>query len=296
MSIVSVHELSPKREATLDILAGWQREYVRAFLVRSDTADENIVAVRYASGVPAAGAAHPHDARAYLIRKQVAQATSTEDGRKLWIVTCNYATLKKEQKKKLTHPLDRPYEIDWVGETFQTIAEKDIFGKGIMNSAGQYFDPPIQVDDVRPVLTITRNEATFDGSLAEQYQNSINNAPFFGGAAYTVKCKSIKAKRVIEEFAASEGSEVEVEFWTVTYEFHYNRDTWWLPPLDQGRYELDSGGDKLVSIKDSDGAAVNDPVPLDGAGHQVPPNDLPGGAVFFRYRYYTEMNFNNFNF
>lgn len=301
MAITSVREISPARDNVLDVLAGWKREYTRAFLVRSDTAAENIVTVRTASAggnsVPIAMSGHPNDTRAKLVRKLVKQSISSEAARKLWLVTCQYSTLNREQQKKNTHPLDRPWEIEWDGETFQTIAEQDLFGNPINNSAGQYFDPPVQVDNVRPTLVIQRNEASFNGSLALQYQEAINSDPFFGGAPYTVKCKKIKSKRVIEEWAPATGEDpIEVEYWPTTYEFHYWYRTWWLFPLDQGRYEHQSGQPELVSIKDSDGIPVVDPVPLNGFGLQVPPADLPQGAFFMTYRYYRELPFAAFGF
>lgn len=300
MSIVWVREISGARSRSLDVSSSeWVRDYTRAFRVLSDDPNENIVLVSTASAggvaIPDVFTQHPHDNRSFLFRKDTRPVGSEEYKRKLWQVTCGYSVTKRPQD--FVHPLDRPWEIDYDGESYQTIAEFDKFGTGAMNSAGQYFDPPLQVDNTRGVLTITRNEPFFDGDLVRTYQESINSDTFLGGPPYTVKCKRIKAKRVFENFQISEGVEpLVVEYWPTTYEFHYWYKTWWLFPLDQGRYELDSGGTSLVSIKDSDDTAVVDPVPLDGAGHQVPPASLPGGAVFMTYRYYRELPFGPLGF
>lgn len=294
MAIFSVTEMSPARQHALDVFAK-TREYTRAFKVLSTVADEDITLVRKAA--PAYWSTHPHDASVVLFRKLTGQAGPTEAWRKLWIVTCNYAIPPKGNFQE--HPLDRPWEIEYNGETFQTIAEFDKFGFGATNSAGQYFDPPLQVDNTRGVLTVTRNEPWPNDMAIQDYQEGINEDLFLGGPPYTVKLKRVRTKRVIEAWVPPLAEEpIDVEFWPHTYEFHYWWKTWWLFPLDQGRYEKGGSGtdtdcdmDHLVSIKDCDGMPVVDPVPLDGGGLALAPSTLPQSAVFLTKRYYRELPF-----
>lgn len=293
MAIVRVREISPQRQHVVDVFAK-TRDYTRAFTVLSDTADESLPAIRTASAggqsIPLFWSVHPDDPFVVCFRKAVQQALNSEFARKFWLVTCNYAIKPKNNFEE--HPLDRPWEIEYNGETFQTIAEFDKFSIGALNSAGQYFDPPLQVDNTRGVLRITRNEPWPNTVAANNYQEAINSDVFLGGAPYTVKLKRVTYKRVIEQWVPPLAEDpIDVEYWPHSYEFHYWWKTWWLFPLDQGRYELGSGEGDLVSIKDSEGVPVVDPVPLDGAGHQVPPASLPGAAVFLTKRYYPELPF-----
>jgi hypothetical protein len=53
-------------------------------------------------------------------------------------------------------------------------------GVPVLNTALDPFDPPLMEDDPRPVLTIVRNEATWNQALQSQYRNAVNSDPFAG--------------------------------------------------------------------------------------------------------------------
>lgn len=237
------------------------------------------------------------DTRAYCISKQAEQVTSDDASEtKTWNVTLEFSTLSREQQKRLVSPLARPYEISYSHEHFQEVVEKDVNDQAILNTAGEYFDPPIERDASRPVLTITRNEAEFPTGIANSYANAINSDYFQGGIAGTVKVFNISGQRVVEEFDGEE-----IDYWKMTYEFHYKKDGWQRKILSQGRSQLvldiESELPKLEKITyENSGDQVVDPVPLDEDGARIDPEDLPDAAYFIPVDVYESMPFSAFGF
>src|SRR5207245_2866104 len=82
--------------------------------------------------------------------------------------------------------------------TKQSTVWKDAYGKGILNSAGQYFDPPPMMDDSRPRLSIARNEPVFNPAIAINYQDAVNTDGFLGFTAGQVRVSGISASNESE--------------------------------------------------------------------------------------------------
>lgn len=168
--------------------------------------------------------------------------------------------------EQMDNPLLRPAVIEWDSETFRKPIEEDITGRWITNSTLlEKFDPPIERDDSYLKLTISRNEASFDATLAAMFQHSVNEDSFFGFDPITVLCRRIRSS------TASEGKTF---FWRTSYEFAIRYDpevssgsgkqpTWDLELLDSGYYFL-SGG--LRRILENDGSPSSKPRLLDNAG------------------------------
>jgi hypothetical protein len=155
--------------------------------------------------------------------------------------------------------------MTWGFSQFTRPVAKDLDGKAIQNSAGEWFDPPPEIDDSRPILTIQRNQALWSPALAIQYQDAINSEPFLGFAKGVVKVAGISATNQIENGQA---------FWSVTYEFHFRRDGWELKVQDRGQNRKWKDGDrpdlqgKLIPIGDG-GIFTSVAVPLDGNGQPL---------------------------
>lgn len=296
MSVTNVY--GPRsRPATFSL--GGERTYTATYMVTTDSASDGPITVANAAGV-AIGASYSlgndTDSRAYCNSKAVEQVSSDDASEtKTWMVTDSYKTLDREEQKTLVHPLSRPYEISWNYEHFQEVVEKDVNGGAILNTAGEYFDPPIERDASRPVLTITRNEAAFPTSLALSYANAINSDYFSGAAAGTVKVFNISGSRVIEEFDGDE-----VIYWKMTYEFHYRADGWQRKVLSQGRSQLVPDDDDVPKLEkityENSGDQIVDPVPLDEEGARIDPEDLPDDAYFIPFDIYTSLPFSAFGF
>lgn len=288
MSVVSVY--GPRSRPGTFALGG-ERTYTATYIVTTDSASDGPITVSNAAGV-AIGATYSlgndTDARAYCKSKSVEQVSSDDASElKTWMLTDQYSTLDKEDQKKLVHPLSRPYEITYGFEHFQEVVEADIAGGAILNAAQEYFDPPIERDASRPVLTIVRNEAAFPAGSFSLYQDAVNSDVFQGQPPDKWKVFNIGGQRVIEEFANAE-----VEYWKVTYEFHHNRNGWKRFILNQGRSEIVNGVKKKIKFAE-DGTQVIDPVLLDLDGARVPEG---GPHTFIGFNLYLQLPFAAFNF
>ena len=182
------------------------------------------------------------------------------------------------QAQENDDPLSRPAEISWSQGSYSEVVTKatlvggagDTENHPITNSAGEPFDPPLEVEKSFLILTITRNQANFNQSAANSYTNAYNSDTFFGFAAGTVKCKGISAVSVFEKNR---------HFWKATYVFEI-RDAWDYEILDAGYWEV-VGGNR-VEIKFPNGRPLSAPWPLDGAGAKLTPAAVQAGSVFYR--------------
>jgi hypothetical protein len=177
-------------------------------------------------------------------------------------------------------------KVSWGMAQFQRIAEKDINGNDVVNSAGIPFNPSVQLDDSRPVLQIVRNELTYDETLAGSFRDKVNDADFWGYGEKQVKVANISGSR---EWNQDIGY-----YWTVSYEFHIKAETWKFKILDAGTMQIKTGGDTKVSpCLTKDGKPVPEPVPLDGSGVQLAVGGTPTYLVFDLY---DTADFSTLNF
>lgn len=267
------------------------REIQRTFRVIASSPTDGPLTIRAAG--PAINSTYSQgetDTELYLTQKEAKyRGISTKGPEYWWDLTCTWTPQPGGSELNL-HPFDRRTILGGHMEHFERIVERDIDGNDCTNSARQYFDPPLQADDSRPVITMTRNEAAFPYTKMITYQDAVNSDGWLGFDPGVVKIFDIKPTEKTEQVGA-EGAEQELIFYEVTYEFHVNWLGWQKEPLDQGRYELSTGGG-LVSIKEADGqTAVNDPVMLDGQGNARP----EGPPVFLPYHVYRRVNFSALN-
>src|SRR5262249_46326548 len=116
-----------------------------------------------------------------------------DDAPRRWVVTCEYGPPTVEQGQQQENPLLRPAVLTWGFTQNSRAVWKDVNGTPIQNSAGDAFDPPPEIDDSRPVLTVTRNEAGFNPAIAIQYQDAVNSDQFLGFNAGVVKINGISS-------------------------------------------------------------------------------------------------------
>jgi hypothetical protein len=171
------------------------------------------------------------------------------------------------------NPLLRPPDIDYGTLQIERVMEKDVGRaffkadpKAVVNSAGDKFDPPPMKEISAKVITISRNEISYDMLAKTFYENTINSYKFLGCPEYTVLCKSITARL---------DSDNGIYFWKVTYTFHYRSDGWDLKLLDQGFHEVAFFKKRHIM---ADAMPVAQPVPLDGTGLA-----LPAGSTDYHY-------------
>jgi hypothetical protein len=276
----------------------FQSTYTRVFLV--DTGDVHVegVAIKAALGLaigqgysvgtaadpgadpPVAGDAwHKQDAGAVI--KSVDGSCDSPDGRQ-WTITVQYGPWTSKPREE--NPLDEPEEVEIGGEQRDRICDRDRTGAAVVNSAGDYFDPPVVRDESRPTLTIVRNEAYDSPDLSAEYSDTINDANFFGADAGTVKCGTITRRRQWHQ-AVPGGF-----YWKTTYPFSLNRDGWRKSILDQGLRQVVSGARKQITV---DGQLATSPVLLNGSGAILA---VAGTPVYRGFDVYEAKDFGAFGF
>lgn len=254
---------------------GRKRSYTRVLIVETDQTGAGPLTIRSLAGIPklydtyASGDEADASARCKSI-------TPRQISKFIWEVTCVYETLDSEDPQE--NPLNRPYEVSWSGSRYSKPVYKDIAtGRAIASSAGQPFDPPPEADNTRLVLSVARNEASFNHLLASLYADAVNSDQFFGAAPGYVKSACPKSQLVHEE---------DWHYWRTTYEFEFHPDGWNARPLDAGTYYLDSEGNKVLPAADGTNMAAE--ILLNGSGGEL----ASGGTPFFHdYQIYRRLPF-----
>ena len=211
-----------------------------------------------------------------------------------WTIDAEYSSAPTKDGENEENPLLRPAKIQWRTNQYRQAIEKDITGKAILNSAGDYFDPPIEVDRSRWTASVSKNVATVPGYLLD-YADAINNNSFsISGLSveqYTAKVQDISI------------SELKIEGDVLYYEFSYSlefRREKWQPfeVLDQGyrnKVLLTEGGQTVSHLEHIMDAGkprrpVSSPVLLDGAG-KVLADPTPQRAKFIDFTVYYARSF-----
>jgi hypothetical protein len=283
----TVTELKGKRSFGIDKLRA--RTFRREFRVVTSDPLVGSIAVRTASGIPTIGQNYnvtggfaESDVGSFV--QQISGQEESEDGLS-WIVTVEYGPYDASQFG--INPVNWPVKLTFNGNKFQRIVWVDVNGNPVLNSAKERFQEPLTADDTRTTIVATRNEliSGFDLTLAETYRDSTNNAVWNGFPAKYVKCGTISTGEPQYD------SNAQVYFYTVTYPFEINRDTWDTKVLDQGFSYIDGTG-KRLAVRDKNGQRPSDPSLLDGSGNVLP---VTGTAVYRTFEIYPERNFSTFN-
>jgi hypothetical protein len=278
------------------------REYTRVFTVETSSNLDGPDLVLFAPGLPRmydpfVSAGGSLDAGA-LVREILPEPT---DNLKVWRVTVRYSS--DVESLLNANPLLRPAEVsyDTVGVAIPVTWDKD--GLAIKNSAGEPFDPPVEMEEHRLVVRISRNlpDGVWGALAALPYCGAINSAPFLGLPAYCVKCVRLPATRLHENGKL---------FWKVDAEFHVRRlrepngkdrisaaagggvRSWTAWLLDRGYNRLKSTGSGVVLTPVQDPVSFqpsSTPRLLDGNGGQLSPGFQP---VYRGYDYLPELDFN----
>lgn len=177
------------------------------------------------------------------------------------------------------------------------------------NSAGKPYDPGLEEEIDITVFRLTKYQPAYNANFYQVYVGSVNsnfvnvNKPqyrfnvFF--PKYTAKMKAINSSFHVTDKG--------IRYWKHTLEIHIHPQGWRRSVLDQGLTErfraeetkrdgttisnsdLPSGLNYLdEEIKDSEGTAISDPVPFNGAGKaNANSADAP---VYLAWRTYREVD------
>jgi len=196
-----------------------------------------------------------------------------------WIVTAQFSTAPPGNPEQFsTNPLNDAALYSLGFDQFQSLALFENDGTTpVVTKNGEWYDPPPEKDDSRPVYMVRRNESYISLPFIIYAKDSVNASAWKGCAPRTVKLKNITTGEIQQRNQFS--------YYTVTYEFHLNPDTWDLRVLHRGRW--------IYSPTISEVVDVQEPVLLDETGEIIP----PGSDVepYYRtHRVYRAPDFNSF--
>lgn len=220
------------------------------------------------------------------------QAAPTVGERLNWMIRAEFASRGRDPAQAIENPLLRPAIVRWDAAEYMRPVEVALarvssdnpdggneIEEGVppRSSSEERFIPPIEAEDSHRVVTMERNQASFDNALAESFQDTVNDAQFsIRGNVIDIgksKCKSVTGEEVYENGFL---------YYRVTTTIHLRRDGWIVSKLDEGFHEI--SGANRVKITYSDGTTpVSVAQPLNGSGVKLAVGAAP---VFRNYRIY----------
>lgn len=300
-TVVKVGERKDRRRAGNDGNTG-QTWYERTWYVEFDAPAGGAQAAT-AFGVPQEFTVYStsteQDLTARVIRRTPKQLRNTD---KAWEVVVRYETRSGSggaggvADKWEANPLMRPprmtfhfeEDIKPVTGTLKDIVvtpdSTDIFEEPILNAVGMKFSPQPEVEDGTPILTITRNEASFDPAFAIEYNNTVNNDPFMGNAPRQLKlrveCPGGQTEMI---------NQVEVVFYPVTYTMKGRREGWDLRNASRGTHHISTttGSTKLEPFTDKSGNVIEGWLTSTGGATTAP--------TYQKDKHYREKPYANLN-
>lgn len=202
-----------------------------------------------------------------------------------WEIKATYSDAPIDNKEQVQNPTERPAQIKWKAQPYRKAIEKDINGKAIVNSAGDYFDPPPEIDSSHWVVTITKNVVAVPSVILE-YTDAIN------ASSFTIQGIGIDTRvaKIVDLDIGDLQIECDFEYYVFTFSLEFRPETWKLKPLDQG-YRYKSGTSRKQIMDDSTPPRpITSPKLLNGSG-AVLPDPTTANAVFLSYDVYNEKDF-----
>lgn len=279
-------------------------EHARVFEVRTDDPADDEMTAGAASGLPRNGDEHPTNSAATM---QNISCFNLPDDPTLWIVTCEYKTdLDKDHAKEVAgpneagesvenegavaeraeNPLDRPAVYSVESEQTTEIAEYDWIGTEIVNSAGDPYDPPPQIEVSYPVISVEKNfpvgAPILDLGIQALYYDCVNDDVWHG--------IDIGLLRIVK-IGTSYNFENGVAFGRVKFQMKLKWKGWLLKIADAGFNYLTDGGTakKRIDVEIGSGIFPDQPTPLNGGGQ---PLAIGSPVIFNEYQVYRTLSYN----
>lgn len=268
------------RTGTAELYGGG--DAVRVFAVRAPNATNDESYALYHGSIPALRSLHP--TRSYLWCSQKTARQADDKSGCIWEVLCNYTLAASEAL-----PWNEPAVYAWGAQATEQIVEYDVVtAKPVRNSAGAPFDPGVSATRYEAVLTVSRNQTTYNESTALAYIGAVNNATFYGSPRGYCMCTGITAT---SQTHVSEAG-VKTPYWAVQFNFAFRNTSigyGWQPKILDAGYCKKATSGALIPITIA-GREPSSPVPLDGSGQPLahPETDTP---VWLDFKVYPEANF-----
>lgn len=251
------------------------RTYTRTYDVHTDDPDDTMVEVRAA--LPLNWDADPVDGAAIVVTRNAEQ---DKERRMLWRGSVEWKWSPEDaEDDEEPDPLDRSPKIRWTSRLERNTVEKSRDGKACLNSAGDYFDPPLEADFARWTANIQFNATSIPSDI-RTYAGAVNS----GAIEIDGEPVAAERARIIGLDIGEVQVENEVAFRSITLAVEVRDDDdedYELHPLDQGYRVIDGTERKDILIEDTDGNLnrPTSPVLLNGSGTQLADPD-PDNAVF----------------
>jgi len=262
--------------------------------------------------IPRIGAAYAHGLGADP-GARVKSVQLTERGQsRIWDFGVGYSSAIDEQQQE-ENPMLREPEVNYDFNPRETALQRafdgpeadetgyrvaDDFGsieptgepayKAVLNSSDEIFEDPLMDYEIDAIITIERNEPTFNLIQAHWYMNTINKEQWWGLPPRFARLHMIKPQYTVEGI---------YKFFRVKYEIHVGVREWIRQVLDVGyrekivTEETDEEGNPIIEYKpllDADGNHLSKPVKLDGNGRKLAEGRDP---VFLKYYTYRRRDF-----
>lgn len=257
-------------------------KYVRVFLVKSDDIEEDTRTILADEDIPEEFDEYespdgtPTDA--LLCRTRRCRYIDGSYG--LWEVVCEYdTTLNADLDGPL---LARPLEVRSKVGRQTVVATVDFDGNAIRNSAGEPFDPAVEVDEVYLILSMTRFEATFNADRFEDFVDTTNQLDWNGYAAGTC---------LMRDYSQEVHFENGEEYYRTYYEVWVKESGWKRLVLDKG-YRTKVSLVEKVARDEKSGEAYTSPVLLNGMGGKLP---VDGTPVFLEFTLFPAADWTDLN-
>lgn len=231
-----------------------------------------------------------------LLKKKSAKQMGSQDGGFLWLVTCEYDSEVLDQGQggdtpsgsspadnNNTQPdLRLPSWEFSSNKTTKLFVQDPNTGDPVTNSAGQPFDPPVEVPEYRTTIKVTMFKTIGSDNKANvvAYCGKVNSGAWYGFAPGTVLCTDYQLTSQFEQGGW---------WWHKSVSFEVNLEGWNpIKILDAGTVYFESMSKPPQPILDKSGNPITSPVPLNGAGMPLMAGQDP---VYREYSPYIPVDF-----
>ncbi|QEL14050.1 hypothetical protein [Limnoglobus roseus] len=237
--------------------------------------------------------AHPQ--RPACIAQTIKMAQQESDG-VVWVVEIPYSSKPfqaspqpdgtqlrpSDSKNQLQAPELRPAVWSFDRKEFMRVVEFDALASAlrIENSAGQPFDPPLQVPASNMIIRVEFYRATINIADLRLLWDTINDAAWQGFPARTLRVNDLSAKSTFEK-AGDSGL---ISYWTITLELEQSKKPW-NPTKVRDRGSVEAIVQDGVTIYRQIRGGGGDPMvaDLNGNGQRTPAGAGPTYLVFNLY-------------
>lgn len=214
-----------------------------------------------------------------------------EEASPVYLVTVDYSNevenqrSERERDKSSSDYTADTNDIQISFSPYSRVMDKDIAGTAVLNSAGDPFDPPYEVEDYHLLLSITRSISPTAAAKAITYQNTVhNNATAATIAGFTINqyyghVKDIRLQRCLRNATVYYEATFQIEI------ANSNSPGFRAAILDAGMSYINAGA--KYRFQDGTGENMN-PQKLNGSGAALA---IDGTPVFLTYYPYPGANF-----